>query len=127
MARSVLLIVGLSIAAAACSGDTPERAMARGDANRAGGRKAAAAIEYRNAIKARPQWADAWRKLGDAYSEEGRSEDAYTAYYNAIELDSTDLHSRVQAGRVLLAAGRVNDALTRAREATDRDPSDADA
>src|SRR6476619_6678935 len=110
MARNVLLVVGLSLAAAACGGDTAERAMARGDENQASGKYAAAAIEYRNAIKMRPQWAEAWRKLGDAYSEQGRSEDAYSAYYNAIELDSADLHSRVQAGRVLLSAGRVNDA-----------------
>ena len=87
--RLVSVMVCAAIAAGCVGGDrAARRFLERGDAQLAAGHDAAAAIEYRNAIKQRPAWAEAYRKLGDAYMEAGDSEEAYRAYASAIELEA---------------------------------------
>jgi tetratricopeptide (TPR) repeat protein len=102
-------------------------AMIRGDEYLRGGRAAAAIIEYRNAAKRQPKWPEIYRKLGDAYAAQGSGEEAYRAYCTAIDLDQADTHSRVEAGRLLLAAGRYSEALVRAEQALERSERDTGA
>jgi tetratricopeptide (TPR) repeat protein len=102
-------------------------AVARGDDNVRAGRMSAAVIEYRNAVKRRPDWAEAYRKLGDAYAAQDNGGDAYRAYSAAIDLDPADTRSLVESGRLLFAAGRYSEALVRAEAALERNQRDTDA
>src|SRR6185295_15555243 len=72
-------------------------------------------------------WGEAYRKLGDAYTEQGKAEEAYRAYLNATDLDPADVHSRVETGRLLLSAGRFTEALLRAEQALEREEQHVDA
>jgi len=120
--RSRFLVLAAIIVAAGC-GDRERAARAavvRGDDYLHSGRIAAAVIEYRNAVKQRPRWADAYSKLGDAYNAESESEEAYRAYSSAIDLDANAVHARVEAARLLLGAGRYSEALMRSEEVLER-------
>jgi len=87
MSARIITVILCAAVAGACGRDqSARRFVERGDADLAAGRDAAAVIEYRNAIKQRPAWAEAYSKLGDAYMAQGDSEEAYRAYANAIEL-----------------------------------------
>jgi tetratricopeptide (TPR) repeat protein len=123
---SVIVLVALT---AACSGSEPaaRRFVDRGDEFLAAGRFDAAVIEYRNAIKKRPTWSEAYRKLGDVYTEQGKGEDAYRSYSNAADFDPADVHSHVEAGRLLLSARRFTEALARAEQALAREAQRVDA
>jgi tetratricopeptide (TPR) repeat protein len=127
--RSLLVIAPLILVAGACSGTRQTAAdfIRRGDDQMAARRFSAAAIEYRNAIKKEPVRADAHRKLADTYLEQGKLEDAYRSYASAIDLDAADVHSRVEAGRLLFGAGRFNEALVRAEQALERENDNVDA
>src|ERR671912_2702543 len=94
----VLAAFTLLTLACAGGGDAARKFMQRGDEYLAAARYDAAVIEYRNAVKKEPTWAEAYTKLGDAYAEQGRSEEAYRAYCNAIDLNPADNHARVEAG-----------------------------
>ena len=68
-------IACVAAAGIGCGWSAHDRARAnveRGDAYVASGRPEAAVIEYRNAVKRQPRWAEAYRKLGDAYSTLGK-------------------------------------------------------
>ena len=63
-------IAATLLLAAACSGDPEQQArkyVASGDAYVAKNSRDEAIIQYRNAIKARPQWAEAHYKLAQTY------------------------------------------------------------
>jgi tetratricopeptide (TPR) repeat protein len=69
--------------AVSCSRDpheTARAAAARGDRFVQEGRQDAAVIEYRNAVRHWPTWAEAHQKLGDALMKLGRAEEAYDAF-----------------------------------------------
>jgi tetratricopeptide (TPR) repeat protein len=125
----VLVVAPLILLTAGCSrsGQTAADYIRRGDEQLAVGHLGAAAIEYRNAIKKAPATAEAHRKLADTYEEQGKLEDAYRAYANAIDLDAGDVHSRVEAGRLLFGAGRFGEALVRAEQALERENENVDA
>jgi Tfp pilus assembly protein PilF len=66
-----------------CARDPQERAKwfaARGDDFARSGKDAAALIEYRNAVREAPAWAEVYQKLGGALERLGRTRDAYRAY-----------------------------------------------
>jgi tetratricopeptide (TPR) repeat protein len=127
--RFVAVLAAVTSLTIACAGsdEAARRFVETGDGYAAAGRHDAAVIEYRNAIKKRPAWAEAYTKLGDAYVEQGRAEEAYRAYCNAIDLDPAAAHARIEAGRLLLAAGRYDDALVRAVQVLERDDQNVDA
>lgn len=129
MRARVFSIVAVVMLAAGCASreQAATAAMIRGDEYLRGGRAAAAIIEYRNAAKRQPKWPEIYRKLGDAYAAQGSGEEAYRAYCTAIDLDQADTHSRVEAGRLLLAAGRYSEALVRAEQALERSERDTGA
>jgi tetratricopeptide (TPR) repeat protein len=128
-ARTLLVIAPMIVVAGACSGTSHSAGdfVRRGDEQLAAGRYSAAAIEYRNAIKKAPTLAQGHRKLADAYVEQGKVEEAYRSYTDAIDLDANDVHSRVQVGRLLFGAGRFTEALVRAEQALEHDDRSVDA
>src|SRR5690349_3558388 len=75
--------VCLAVAAAAC-GRNPDAAAQRytahGDEYMAVGRYDAAAIDYRNAIKATPNRVDPYLKLGEAQQLAGKAAEAYATF-----------------------------------------------
>ena len=125
----LFLVVPVMMIAAACSGTRQSASdfVRRGDEQVSAGRYGAAIIEYRNAVRKEPSRAEAYRKLGDAYMEEGKLEEAYHAFTNATGLNAGDVHSRVEAGRLLYGAGRFSEALVRAEQALERDDQSVDA
>src|SRR5689334_2527930 len=125
--RRIVAVAGL-VAAVGCGGrEQAQRFAERGDEYVRQGRYDAAVIEYRNAIKRRPTWADVHRRLADAYVELGKGEEAYRAYSKAMETDRTDARAYVGAGKLLLDSGLPHEAEVRAEQALDRDPQNVDA
>jgi tetratricopeptide (TPR) repeat protein len=123
-------IVVISIAAAACSrtGEQAARGFASaGDRYMASGRYSAAVIEYRNAIKRQPTWAEAHARLAAAFDAIGKADEAYREYSNAIDLDAGDVTSRLAAGRLLFDARMYQEARIRAEQVIDRQPKNEEA
>lgn len=134
MRPACLPLAGLLVAAAlltpGCTGSpevTAARRIADGDSYLSAGRYRAAAIEYRNAVKAWPQGIEGYLKLGDAQQASDRPADGYRTFIKAIEVAPDDARPRVAAGRLLLAASRLSEARAQAEAALDRDPGDGPA
>jgi tetratricopeptide (TPR) repeat protein len=122
----VVLSAALTLA---CAGgvDKSRHHVARGDEYFAADRFEAAVIEYRNALKKQPRWAEAYIKLADAYAALGKAEEAYRAYASANELTPGNTRCYLGMGRLLLDAGMYNEARMRAELVLDRDPRSVDA
>src|SRR5206468_254036 len=110
----------VAVAAVSCSGDPVARArthVERGDRYLASGRIKEAAIEYGNAVKARPDWAEAYYKRARTYTSLNDPFHAYQAYARAADLDPSNVDAQLQAGTLLLAGGEFEAARTRAQAA----------
>jgi tetratricopeptide (TPR) repeat protein len=130
MTTRLIVLAGCAALAAACgpSGDNAaEEFVARGDAQAANGRLEAAAIEYRNAIKQAPEWADAHRKLGDAQIDLGNAHGAFRAYREVCRLQPTDHATCIESARLLLASDFAEEAQRVAGEVVARAPRDVAA
>ena len=115
---------------AACSGDPETQAkkyVASGDAYAAKKSHDEAVIQYRNAIKARPQWAEAHFKLAQTYQASGDVLNAYSEFARAADLEPTNKEAQIRAGTLLLVAGEYDAARTRAELALKADPNYAAA
>ncbi|MET0213331.1 MAG: tetratricopeptide repeat protein, partial [Vicinamibacterales bacterium] len=123
-------IAATLLLAPACSGDPEEQArkyVASGDAYVAKNSRDEAIIQYRNAIKARPQWAEAHYKLAQTYQAAGDYVNAYSEYARAADLEPTNTEAQIRAGTLLLVAGEFDAARTRAELALKADPTFAPA
>src|SRR5262245_18994055 len=127
-----LLLLTAAIAAftIACSKD-PEVAkreyVRSGDAYAAKKQYSEAIIEYRNAVKQDPRFAEARSKLADAYFTVGDGGNAYREYIRAADLLPNDLTAQLKAGEMLLVGKRYEDAKARADAALALSPQDVDA
>jgi tetratricopeptide (TPR) repeat protein len=113
-----------------CSSDpeaTAREHVSKGDAYVANRQFSGAIIEYRNALKARPERADVHYKLAQAYLESGDPGKAYGAYARAADLDPSNVDAQLQAGTLLVAAGEFERARTRAELALKADPKNTAA
>ena len=122
--------VAAVVLAAACSGDPETQArryVASGDAYAAKKSHDEAVIQYRNAIKARPQWAEAHYKLAQTYQASGDYVNAYSEYARAADLEPKNTEAQIRAGTLLLVAGDFDAARTRAELALKADPNYAPA
>src|SRR5262245_18922008 len=129
MSLRMLPIVVVAVTALACT-TSAEKARAfadRGDRDVAAGDYDAAVIEYRNAVKQAPDSAEMHRKLGSAYAELSKAEEAYREYSTAIDLEPADVVSYIGAGRLLLGAAQYEEAYVRAEQALDYAPKNVDA
>jgi Tfp pilus assembly protein PilF len=122
-------VMTLAILTAACGGTerAAQKYLTSGDRYIGVQRYDAAIIEYRNAVKRRPEWAEAERKLADAYFAAGSREQAFNAYERATAIDPGDLQARFGSVRVLLGTGDFDAARVRAEAILDRDPENVDA
>ena len=121
----------LALATAACSSGDPEaRAreyVASGDRYAAGKNRDEAIIQYKNAIKEKPDWADPHYKLAQTYYESGDFVNAYSEYARTADLNPANVDAQIKAGTLLLVAGEFAAARTRAELALKADPKSAPA
>ncbi|HMF61824.1 MAG TPA: tetratricopeptide repeat protein, partial [Vicinamibacterales bacterium] len=124
---------GVAVAAvlfAGCSRDPVAKAAKytkSGDAYVAKQQLPQAQIEYRNAIKARPDWAEPHYKLAKTYETTGEAVKAYQEYARTADLDPSNVDAQLKAGTLLLAAGEFDVAKTRAELALKAAPKSAPA
>lgn len=116
--------------ASACSTDPDTKArqyLASGDGYAAKGQHKEASLEYGNAVKAKPELAEAHYKLAKSYEASGEPIKAYGAYARAADLDPSNMDAQLQAGALLLSGGEYEAARTRAELALKADPKNPSA
>jgi len=129
-ARLAASIAVVLLAASACTRDPQVKAqkyVASGDAYLAKHENNRALIEYKRAVQAMPEWADAHYKLAKVYELEGDAPNAYHEYARTGDLDLANTDAQVKAGLLLLAAGEFEAARTRAELALKAAPDSAPA
>jgi tetratricopeptide (TPR) repeat protein len=123
-------LIGATLAVnAGCSRD-PHAAMLKfaksGDEYAAGGKRAEAIIEYRNALEKDPKAGDVRVKLAEAYLQQGEPGKAAQEYVRAADV-LPDPQVQLKAGNLLLLGGRFDDAKVRAQKVLAADPKNVDA
>jgi len=86
-----------------------------------------AIVQYLNAERIDPRFAEARSKLAQAYFDVGDLPHGYSETIRAADLQPNDVGAQLRAGEVLLAAGRWDDAKGRAEKARAADPKSTDA
>jgi len=86
-----------------------------------------AIVQYLNAERIDPRFAEARSKLAQAYFDVGDLPHGYSETIRAADLQPNDVGAQLRAGEVLLAAGRWDDAKNRAEKARAADPKSTDA
>jgi tetratricopeptide (TPR) repeat protein len=127
MKTRLLLAAGLLAAALGCSKDPDVEAreyIASGDTYMTQQKLDAAIIEYRNAVRVKPETAEAHYKLARAYESQGDPVNAYGAYARTADLDPSNTDAQLKAGSLLLAAGEYDAARRRAEFALQAHPQD---
>ena len=131
IARVLTCVVAIVLLwAGACSRDPQAKAqkyVARGDEYMAKQQTNRALIEYKRAVQAKPEWAEAHYKLAKAYELEADAINAYREYARTGDLDVSNTDAQVKAGVLLLAAGEFEAARTRAELALQGAPQSAPA
>ena len=118
------------VSAVACTRDPQtkaQRAVASGDAYAAKHQNSRALIEYKRAVQARPEWAEAHYKLAKAYELEGDAMNAYREYARTGDLDLSNTDAHLKAGLLLLSAGEFDAARARAELALTNSPANVQA
>jgi len=69
-----------------------------------------------------PEDADAWRGLGTALANEGRTQDAAAAFQRAVDLDPDDHAALVDLGHALYILGQESEAISLLVRAAEREP-----
>ena len=129
--RALTFVAAIALlSAGACTRDPQvkaQRYVASGDAYAAKHQNNKALIEYKRAVQARPEWAEAHYKLAKAYEAEGDGVNAYREYARTGDLDLSNTDAHVKAGVLLLAAGEFDAARARAELALNNSPGSAQA
>jgi tetratricopeptide (TPR) repeat protein len=131
MPSRFFIAVTLALAVASgCSRDPQARArkyVASGDAYAANHQLKEAVIEYKRAVQAKPDWAEAHYKLAKVYDQQSDPVNAYREYAWTGDLDPANVDAQIQAGTLLLASGDFEAARTRAELAVKAAPDNAPA
>ena len=123
-------IVVAAVALTACGRSGEEAArrfLTSGEGYLQKGQLKAALIELQNAVKAKPDFAEAHEALGRAYKASGEPGKAYASFARAGELRPDDANAHLQAGTLLLAAGDYRGARSHAERAVAAAPTNASA
>jgi tetratricopeptide (TPR) repeat protein len=96
----VWIAIFLSIAAGC--GKSPQGYLERGDKLFAAGNFADAKINYKNAIQKKPDFAQAYYKLGITEGKLGDANEAYRAFSQAVELAPSNLDAKVKLADLVL-------------------------
>ena len=118
------------VIAASCAHDPAElrdRYLSSGQEYIDQGDLSAAAIEFRNAIKADPRSTGSHYKLGVTYLLLGRHEDAARAFAQVTALDSNHAEAQLRRGNLLLFQRKFADARSRAEHVLQEDPTNFQA
>lgn len=128
--RISLLLAGAALLLGACAGN-PQKAKAKylasGEKYMQQKKYGEAAIEFRNAIRIDPQYADAYYQLSQAAMGQHNWQVAYASLQKLIEMDPGRLDARLNRGRLYLAARQFNDAAQDANAVLQKDPKNAAA
>jgi len=131
LARALTCIAVITLLwVGACTRDPQAKAqkyVARGDAYMAKHDTRRGLIEYKRAVQARPEWAEAHYKLAKAYERQDDAINAYREYARTGDLDLSNTDAQVKAGMFLLAAGEFEAARKRAELALTNAPGNATA
>ncbi len=104
-----------------------QRYLASGNAYSEQGKYREAIIEYLNAVRIDPKFAEARKRLGDAYISVGEPTAAARAYVRAADLLPADLTVQLKTANLLLLAGDHDDARARAEAALKLDADNVQA
>jgi tetratricopeptide (TPR) repeat protein len=83
--------------------------------------------EAREALRLKPDYAEALNTLGNALIEKGRTDEAISQFQEAIRLDPGYADSHNNLGDALSKKGRLDEAMNQIEEALRLDPNYADA
>jgi tetratricopeptide (TPR) repeat protein len=120
----------LLVSSAACDKPPAERThqhIADGDRLAGAGKYAAAAIEYRNAIRLTPSSVEAQEKLADVASRAGQPALALQTLLRVADLKPDDRSAQLRAASIYLLSGRYEESRARAEAAIQVDETDATA
>jgi cytochrome c-type biogenesis protein CcmH/NrfG len=81
----------------------------------------------KQAIKIKPDYAEAWRNLGFAYGKQDRCSEAIAAYQEAIKLKPNLARTWTSLGTCYLRQSMPNDAIAALNQAIKLDPNDSSA
>ena len=87
------------------------------------GRQAEALVNYQEAIRVNPYWADTHTDLGRLLDDRGKPEEALAEYRKAVQLDPNLPLAHDNTGRVLAELGRFDEAMSQFKEAARLDPT----
>jgi tetratricopeptide (TPR) repeat protein len=118
----LLVFVGL-VGFTACTKQSADARLKRGNDLLAHGQTREAIFEYRLAVQSDPKRADIRTQLSQAYEVVG-DEGAITEAVRAADLLPNDVSAQLRAGRLLLVARNFVDAKTRADKAVALNPRD---
>ena len=76
------------------------------------GKLAEAVALYNKAVSAKPDYAEAWLNLGNAYGKMGRFADAITAFNSALAAKRDYAEAIASRGIAFASLGKINEALT---------------
>ena len=127
---SLLAVMAFTLAVGACSKDPDVQAreyLASADKYAESQQYEAAIIEYRNAIKVKPELPEAHYKLAKVYEASGDPVNAYSSYARAADLEPSNMDAQLKAGTLLLAAGEYDMARRRAELAIQADAQNPSA
>ena len=127
MSKTIIALacLGLTFASFGCSRNverTKRGYVERGDRYMKDKNVDAAVIEYRNAVQQDPRFAEAYRKLSNAYLSRGDGTNALRAAMTAADIVPDESEVQIEAGNLLLMAGRFQDAKERAQRVVTKDP-----
>ena len=130
-AREILrwLIVALALLSG-CSRDRQvlkKKHFDRGHAYFEKGRYQEAAIEYANAIRIDPQYAEARFNLAECFLRQGQWRYAYPELARAVELDPGNTRAQLDLSGLLLAAGKSSEARDHAEAVLKAEPRNVGA
>ena len=125
----VLTAIALALAIGACSDPETEKAQRyeRGQALADSGKYREAIIEFRKALQADPNFADAHLAVAQAYERTDDTVNAYRSYQRAADLRPDRAHVQITVARFLLDARQCTDARTRVERALAVEPGNAEA
>ena len=127
---SCALALVLAAGAGACERDPQTvhaQAIQKAERYSSQGKLPEAIIEYRNAVQALPQSADARLKLAETYLTAGDVPNALREYIRAADLLPDRADVQLTAGSLLLLSRRFDDAKVRAEKALETAPRSVDA
>ena len=124
-----VLVVALAALVSACASPEEKKAkkLEAGNALAAQQKHTEAILEYRNALKIDPQFAEARLQLAKAYEQTKDYARALKEYVRAADLMPDNADVQLSAARLLVLFKRFEDAKTRAESVLAKDPKNVQA